>query len=219
MAARNPYFGQGLTIGIATGVFAVSFGVLATGNGLSVLKTCAISVLVFTGASQFAAVGVVASGGSPVTAVASGLLLGVRNAAYGLAMAPRFPKRLLPRALCTQLLIDESTAMALNAPEEQKLQAFLTGGVSVFIFWNSGTLIGAVAGANIADPAALGLDAAFPASLLALMAPRLRDAAGRRVAIVGAVIALVLTPLLPAGLPIIAAAGAVLPEFLRKERR
>jgi 4-azaleucine resistance transporter AzlC len=219
MATRGPYVGQAVTIGIATAFFAASFGVLATGNGLTVLQTCVMSALVFTGASQFAAVGVVASGGSPVTAVASGLLLAVRNAAYGLAMAPRFPKRFLPRALCTQLLIDESTAMALMAPEEEKLRAFVTGGVGVFIFWNTGTLIGAVAGASIADPNALGLDAAFPASLLALMAPRLRDAAGRRVAMLGAFIALVLTPFLPAGLPIIAASAAVLPEMLRKNDR
>ena len=217
MQDRNPYLGQALTIGIATGVFAASFGVLATGNGLSVLKTCVMSLLVFTGASQFAAVGVIAAGGSPVTAVGSGLLLGIRNAAYGLAMAPRFPRRFLPRALCTHLLIDESTALALTAPEDQKLKAFLTGGIGVFIFWNTGTLIGAVAGASIADPNALGLDAAFPASLLALMAPRLRTKEGRRVAILGAVIALALTPFLPVGLPIIAAAAAVLPEFVRKD--
>ena len=209
--------GRAVTIGIAVGFFAASFGVLATGNGLSVLQTCAMSVLVFTGASQFAAVGVLASGGSEVTAVASGLLLGIRNAAYGLVMGPRFPRQFLRRALCTQLLIDESTALALTAPEEEKLQAFMAGGVSVFIFWNTGTLIGALAGSNIADPLAFGLDAAFPASLLALMAPRLREASGRRVAVLGAVIALALTPFLPAGLPIIAAALAVVPELLRKE--
>jgi 4-azaleucine resistance transporter AzlC len=217
MADKNPYLGRAITIGVAVGFFAASFGVLATGNGLTVLQTCAMSILVFTGASQFAAVGVVASGGSPVTAVASGLLLGIRNAAYGLAMAPRFPRRFLPRALCTHLLIDESTALALTAPEEEKLQAFLSGGVSVFIFWNTGTLLGALAGSSIADPLAFGLDAAFPASLLALMAPRLRRPEGRRVALLGAAIALVLTPFLPAGLPIIFAALAIVPELLRKE--
>ena len=217
MATKNPYMGRAVTIGVAVSFFAASFGVLATGNGMSVFQTCAMSLLVFTGASQFAAVGVIASGGSEVTAVASGLLLGIRNAAYGLVMGPRFPRRFLRRALCTQLLIDESTALALTAPEEDKLQAFLAGGVSVFVFWNMGTLIGALAGSSIADPLAFGLDAAFPASLLALMAPRLKDASARRVAALGAGIALALTPLLPAGLPIIAAAVAVVPELMRKE--
>ena len=209
--------GRAVTIGVAVSFFAASFGVLPTGNGMSVLQTCVMSLLVFTGASQFAAVGVIASGGSEVTAVASGLLLGIRNAAYGLVMGPRFSRRFLRRALSTQLLIDESTALALTAPEEEKLQAFLAGGVSVFIFWNTGTLIGALAGSSIADPLAFGLDAAFPASLLALMAPRLREAPGRRVAVLGAVIALALTPFLPAGLPIIAAAVAIMPELMRKE--
>ena len=217
MATKNPYIGRAVTIGVAVSFFAASFGVLATGNGMSVFQTCAMSLLVFTGASQFAAVGVIASGGSEVTAVASGLLLGIRNAAYGLVMGPRFPQRFLRRALCTQLLIDESTALALTAPEEEKLQAFLAGGVSVFVFWNTGTLIGALAGSSIADPLAFGLDAAFPASLLALMAPRLKEASARRVAVLGAVIALALTPFLPAGLPIIAAAVAVVPELMRKE--
>jgi 4-azaleucine resistance transporter AzlC len=217
MARKRPYLGQAVTIGIATGVFGASFGVLATGNGLSVLQTSAMSLLVFTGASQFAAVGVIASGGSPVTAVVGGLLLGIRNAAYGLAMAPRFPKGFLRRALYTHILLDESTALALTAPEDEKLQAFATGGVSVFIFWNLGTLIGAVAGSNIADPAALGLDAAFPASLLALVAPRLRTPSGLRAAVIGAVIALALTPFLPAGLPIIAASAAIFPELIRRD--
>src|SRR5687768_183056 len=116
MATRNPYVGPAVTIGIAVSFFAASFGVLATGNGLSVFQTCVMSLLVFTGASQFAAVGVLASGGSEFTAVASGLLLGIRNAAYGLVMGPRFPRQFLRRALFTQLLIDESTALALTAP-------------------------------------------------------------------------------------------------------
>jgi 4-azaleucine resistance transporter AzlC len=217
MATGRSYVGQALTIGVATGFFGISFGVLATGNGLTVLQTCAMSALVFTGASQFAAVGVVAAGGAPVTAVVSGLLLGIRNAAYGLAMAPRFPRRILPRVLCTHILLDESTALALSVPEEDKMRAFVSVGLSIVILWNLGTLIGAVAGANIADPAALGLDAALPASILALVAPRLSNRAGLRTALIGAIIALALTPLLPAGLPIIVASAAIVPELLRKD--
>lgn len=217
MATKPPYLAPALTIGIATGVFGISFGVVATGSGLSVWKTCVMSVLVFTGASQFAAVGVVAAGGAPAAAVISGLLLGIRNAAYGLALAPRFPRRFAVRLLYTHLVLDESTALALASPEEDKMRAFVAGGGAVFVLWNLGTLIGAVAGSNIADPAAFGLDAAFPASLLALVAPRLRERTGLRSALVGAMIALALTPLLPPGLPIIVAAAAVLPELLRKE--
>lgn len=203
----------------ATGVLGISFGVLCTATGLSVLQASALSLLVFTGASQFAAVGVIAAGGSPIAAVGGGLLLGVRNAAYGLAVEDFLPKRIVPRVLSSQLIIDESVALAFSADEEDRLYAFLAGGVSVFFFWNTGTVIGAIAGANIADPAAFGIDAAFPASLLALVAPRLRDRSALRTALIGAAIALALTPLLPPGLPIIAASLAVVPELLRGRER
>ena len=210
--------GKALAIGAAVGLFGVSFGVLAVGTGLSVLQACAMSALVFTGASQFAAVGVIAAGGSPITAVASGLLLGVRNAAYGLAVEDTLPKRLWARVLATQLIIDESVALSLSTEEQDRGRALIAGGIGVFFFWNLGTLVGAVAGSSVADPNAFGMDAAFPASMLALLAPRLRELPALRTALYGAAVALLLTPFLPPGLPIIAAAIAIVPELMRGER-
>lgn len=196
-------------------MIGLSFGVFAVAAGASVLQACAFSALVFTGASQFAAVGVIASGGSPLAAVASGLLLGLRNAAYGFSVAPILPRSLPARAASSQLIIDESTALALASEKEDAAQAFFAGGMSVFVFWNLGTLIGALVGANLEDPATFGLDAAFPASLLALMGPRLRDRRALTTALVGAAIALATTPFLPAGVPIILAGLAGLAVSFR----
>jgi 4-azaleucine resistance transporter AzlC len=201
----------------AVGVFGVSFGVLATTAGLSVAQACVMSLAVFTGASQFAAVGVLATGGSLASAFGSALLLAARNAAYGVALAPTFGAghRLGKRLLAAQLVIDESTAMATAQPGRRaRQQAFWTTGIAVFVCWNIGTALGATAGDAIGDPEALGLDAAFPAGFVALAVPHLRTAAGRVAAVGGAAIALVLVPLAPAGVPIVAAAGAVLPGLL-----
>jgi 4-azaleucine resistance transporter AzlC len=200
-----------ITLGAAVGVFGVSFGVLAAASGLSIAKTCAMSLLVFTGASQFAAVGVVGSGGSPLAAVGSALLLAARNSAYGLAMAPVFRGGLGRRLLGSQLVIDESTAMALAQTDRRDQErAFWATGLAIFVCWNVGTLLGAVGGSVIGDPAALGLDAAFPAGYLVLLAPHVQRLTGKVVALLGATIALVLIPLTPAGVPILAAGLAAL---------
>jgi predicted branched-subunit amino acid permease len=173
-----------------------------------------MSLLVFTGASQFAAVGVVGSGGSAVSAVGSALLLAARNAAYGLALHPLLGERTSgPRRLvAAQLTIDESTAMATAQPDPVLgVTAFWATGIAVYVCWNLGTLLGAVAGNAIGDPKTLGLDAAFPAGFIALMAPHLRTRAGRVAAVSGGAIALALVPLTPAGTPIIAASLGVIP--------
>jgi 4-azaleucine resistance transporter AzlC len=204
-------------LGAAVGVFGVSFGVLATTAGLSVAQACVMSLAVFTGASQFAAVGVLATGGSLASAFGSALLLAARNAAYGVALAPTFGAghRLRMRLVAAQLVIDETTAMATAQPGRRaREQAFWATGIAVFVCWNIGTALGAVAGDAIGDPEAFGLDAAFPAGFVALAVPHLRTAAGRVAAVGGAVIALALVPLAPAGVPIVAAAGAVLPGLL-----
>jgi 4-azaleucine resistance transporter AzlC len=203
-------------LGAAVGVFGLSFGVLATTAGLSVPQACAMSLLVFTGASQFAAVGVVATGGSLAYALGSALLLAARNAAYGVAMAPTFAgASLRRRVVAAQLVIDESTAMA-TAQEGRRAreEAFWLTGVAVFVFWNTGTLLGAVAGDAIGNPEVWGLDAAFPAGYLALAMPHLRTRQGRVAAACGVAIALVLVPLAPAGVPIVAAALGVFPAVL-----
>ncbi len=203
-------------LGVPIGAFGMSFGVLATAAGLSVGQACAMSVLVFTGASQFAAVGVLAAGGSLAAAFGSAWLLAARNAAYGVALAPTFAgRRLGRRLLAAHWVIDESTAMATAQPPGRRREAaFYATGLAVFVCWNLGTLVGAVAGGAIGDPRAFGLDAAFPAGFVALVAPHLRTARGRAAAAAGAAIALVLVPLAPAGVPIIAAAAAVVPAML-----
>ena len=203
-------------LGAAVGVFGLSFGVLATTAGLSVPQACAMSLLVFTGASQFAAVGVVATGGSLAYALGSALLLAARNAAYGVAMAPTFAgASLRRRVVAAQLVIDESTAMATaQEGRRARAEAFWLTGVAVFVFWNTGTLLGAVAGDAIGNPEVWGLDAAFPAGYLALAMPHLRTRQGRVAAACGVAIALVLVPLAPAGVPIVAAALGVFPAVL-----
>jgi 4-azaleucine resistance transporter AzlC len=203
-------------LGAAVGVFGVSFGVLATTAGLTVAQACVMSVLVFTGASQFAVISVLGTGGSLGSALGSALLLAARNAAYGVAMAPTLARRSLSRRLlAAQLVIDESTAMATAQPGRRaQEQAFWTTGLAVFVCWNLGTVVGAVAGDAVGDPEALGLDAAFPAGFVALAVPHLRTRQGRVAAACGAAIALALIPLAPAGVPIVAAALGVVPALL-----
>jgi 4-azaleucine resistance transporter AzlC len=206
-------------LGVAVGVFGMSFGVLSTTAGLTVAQTCAMSLLVFTGASQFATVGVLAAGGSLGSAFGSALLLAARNAAYGVALAPTLAGRPLgKRLMAAHLVIDESTALATAQPARRAREhAFWTTGIAVFVCWNVGTAFGAVAGDAIGDPEVLGLDAAFPAGFVALALPHLANRRGRVAAASGALIAVALIPLAPAGLPIVAAALGVVPAVLFTE--
>jgi branched chain amino acid efflux pump len=202
-------------IGLAVGVYGISYGVLAVAAGLSPAQACVMSMLVFTGASQFAFVGVLAGGGGALAAIAPAVMLAVRNAAYGLSLAPILPGRLRDRALLAHLVIDESTAMARAEDDPGTArQAFLATGVSVWLGWNAGTLVGAVVGGGLGDPRTLGLDAMFPAAFLALLAPQLRRRGAPAAAIVGATIALAALPVAPAGLPVIAAIAGVVPGAL-----
>jgi 4-azaleucine resistance transporter AzlC len=206
-----------LTLAAAVGVFGLSFGVLAVASGLSAAKTVAMSLLVFTGASQFAAVGIVGAGGSPLAALGSALLLASRNLAYGLVLAPIVRGGLGKRLFGAQFVIDESTAMATaqeTAPDQAT--AFWATGLAIFVCWNLGTLVGALGGSVIGDPNALGLDAAFPAGFVVLIAPHLRRFEGRLAAALGAAIALVLVPVAPTGVPIIAASAAALIGLRRR---
>lgn len=221
MARSNPrpsfslattYVRDGLIIGIATGVFGIAFGVLAATSGLSIAQACAMSLLVFTGASQFAAASVIGAGGSPLTAIGSALLLGARNGFYGMTMAPHIEGSIFKRAVAAHLTIDESTALAIGQNDPDDIEGgFWAAGIGVFVFWNLGTLLGVAGGNAIGDPAALGLDAAFPAGFIALMMPALRHRPGRAAAMAGAGIALVSIPLTRPGVPILLAAlGAAL---------
>ena len=202
-------------IGIAVGVYGISFGVLAVASGLSPAQACVMSMLVFTGASQFAFVGVLAGGGGAVAAMGPAVMLAVRNAAYGLSLTSILPARLRDRALAAHLVIDETTAMARAQSEpDAARRAFLATGVSVWVFWNAGTLAGALLGGGIGDPSTLGLDAMFPAAFLVLLAPQLRRPGAPVAAAAGVVIALALVPFAPAGVPIIAALAGVVPGVL-----
>jgi len=219
-AERRPLTRRAAAIGGATGVYGVSFGVLSVAAGLSVAQTCAMSLLVFTGASQFAVGGVLSAGGSVSAALAPALLLAARNGVYGLSLVPILRGRLGRRALESQLIIDESTAMARAQPDPASARlAFLATGISVFICWNLGTLLGAAAGSSLGDPRRLGLDAMFPAAFLALLAPQLRRPGAPAAALSGAAIALMLVPLAPAGVPILAASLGVVPGLWWAHRR
>lgn len=208
---RRTIVGEGLAVGVATGAYGISFGAVSVAAGLSVLQTCALSLLVFTGASQFALVGVVAAGGAPLSGAMTAILLGTRNALYGLRMAPLLGWQGWRRAAAAQVLIDESTAMAVNRESTAAVRlGFLTTGVAVFVLWNLATLGGALAGTALGDPRTYGLDAAVGAAFLALLWPRLSDRRHLLVALLAAAVALGLVPLTPAGVPVLAAGGVAL---------
>ncbi len=217
-----------VAIAVAAGAVGVSFGAIATAAGLPAWLVSAMSVLVFAGGSQFLAVGLIAAG-SPVAAVLAGLLLNARHLPFGLAIAGSvfpggtgFTGGWPGRLIGSHLMIDESVAFALaqSDPRARRRAYWLTGGV-LFGSWNVGTLLGVAVGGAASDPAALGLDAAFPAGLIALMLPSLQDRDTRRVALLGAGIAVLTTPLLPAGLPVLLAlvglAALALPVPSRRE--
>lgn len=216
---RRPYVRNGLLVGAATGVFGAAFGVLARTSGLSIAQALTVSLLVFTGASQFAAVGVIGAGGDPATALGSAFLLGSRNAFYGMTMAAHIRGSLPKRVVAAHFLLDESTALAVGQNDPGDIEgAFWAGGIGIFFFWNLGTLVGALGGSAIGDPAALGLDAAFPAGFIALLMPALKSRAGRIAAGSGMAIALIALPYTRPGVPIVlAAAGALIAHLILGE--
>jgi 4-azaleucine resistance transporter AzlC len=198
-----------LGVGLATGAYGVSFGAISTASGLDVLQTCVLSLLVFTGASQFAFIGIIASGGNPVTGALTAVLLGSRNLFYGLSLAQKLNLKAPQRLASAHLVIDESTAMAVTRDTtRQSRLGFYWTGISIFILWNLMTFLGALAGEKIGDPQTYGLDAAVGAAFLGLLWPRLTSWHARLVALFGAAVALGLVPLTAAGLPIILGGGA-----------
>jgi predicted branched-subunit amino acid permease len=196
-------------IGVATGAYGISFGAVSITAGRSVAQTAVLSLLMFTGASQYALVGVLGAGGGALPGVATAVLLGTRNALYGLRLASLLDVRGLRRAGAAQLIIDESTAMAVSRdrPREARL-AFWATGLSVFVLWNLGTVAGALGARALSDPRVLGLDAAAPAAFIALLAPRMRSREPWLIALVAAGAAIVAVPLSPVGVPVLAAAAA-----------
>jgi predicted branched-subunit amino acid permease len=210
-AATRAIVRDGILVGVATGAYGISFGAVSVAGGLDVWQTCALSLLVFTGASQFALVGVIAAGGNPFFGALSGLLLGTRNTLYGLKVAPKLGWHGARRAAAAHLLIDESTAMTLTRTTRAHARTgFLTTGLTVFALWNLSTLAGAVAGNALGDPRTYGLDAAVGGAFLGLLWPRLDTTRGRLAAVLGATLALSLVPFTPSGVPVLGASVVAL---------
>ena len=203
---RRAIVRDGLAIGVATGAYGISFGAISVSAGLDVWQSCALSLLVFTGASQFALVGVVAAGGNPFFGAMSGLLLGTRNTLYGLKVSPMVGWTGVRRAAAAHLVIDESTAMTITRTTRAHARVgFLSTGLAVFALWNLSTLLGALAGDSLGDPRAYGLDAAVGGAFLGLLWPRLNTMRNRLAALLGAALALSLVPVTPSGVPVLAA--------------
>jgi 4-azaleucine resistance transporter AzlC len=219
-AERSAIIRDGVAVGVATGAYGISFGALSVTGGLDVLQTCVLSLLLFTGASQFALVGVIASGGAPLSGALTALLLGSRNTLYGLRLAPLLAWRGWRRVAAAHLLIDESTAMSVNRGSTPAARVgFLSTGLAVFALWNLATLGGALAGTALGDPRTYGLDAAVGGAFLALLWPRLTSRVNRAVAVLAVALALGLVPVTTAGVPVLAAALVALVVGLATGRR
>ena len=203
---------QAISIGLAISPFGLAFGALCAESGIGVWEALGFSSIVFGGSSQFAAVSVLADDGTVIAAITAGLLLNLRSLAFGVSMAPSLKGSFLWRAGVSQLMIDESTAIGSSqATHELRRYGYLWGGLSVFVLWNATTLIGvsvlSEAESLITD---LGIDATIPAAFLGLIWNKLENTKHRAVAVIGAITALILIPFTPAGIPVIAAASAII---------
>jgi 4-azaleucine resistance transporter AzlC len=219
MASRDLLLRNALSLAVATAVYAVSFGVLSTAAGFSVAQTCVMSLVCFTGASQFTFVSGLGAGGSVAGALSPAILLAARNAVYGLSLTAVLPGGAARRAARAQFVIDETTAMAHAEPNAAaKLRAFDVTGACMYVAWNAGSLVGALVGGRLGSPTALGLDAVFPAVFLALLAPQLRRRSAPQAAVAGALLALAMVPLTPPGVPIMVAALTAVPLLFHMRR-
>jgi 4-azaleucine resistance transporter AzlC len=191
---------------LADAIVGVSFGAITVSSGLPVWLPMVLSVAVFAGAAQFMFVALVASGGNPIAAAVTGLLVNVRHVPFGFAVGDLLGKGWARRVAGSHLMVDETVAFALVQRDPERRRAvYWACGISLFVCWNLGVMIGAFGGSVVNDTDAFGMDAAFPAVLLALVLPSLRDAATRRASLVGVLIALATAPFLPAGLPVLLA--------------
>jgi 4-azaleucine resistance transporter AzlC len=214
---RDRVLRDALSIGVATGVYAVSFGVLSVAAGFSVAQTCVMSLVAFTGASQFTFVSVMGAGGGVAAALSPAVLLAARNGLYALSLGSVLHRGPWRRALDAHLVIDESTAMAhAQRDAVDRRRGFLLTALAIFACWNAGTLAGALAGGVLGDPRAFGMDAIFPAVFLALLVPQVRSRATLRAALAGAAIATLLLPIAPVGVPVMASALAAVPLLRRR---
>ena len=195
---------RALTIGVSVTPFGLSFGAVSVEAHLSLLQVCVLSLVLFSGASQFALVSIIGAGGSYFSAVGTALLLGVRNGLYGARINTLLRPTRWRRFLMAEVTIDESTAMAVSeARGGHAARAFWTTALSVYVLWNASTIAGALVGNALGSPAATGLDVAGPAAFIALLGPRLNTARMRLVALGAGLIALVTVPVVPVGAPIL----------------
>lgn len=202
---------QAVSVSVATGLYGISFGALSVVAGLDVAQTMALSLLMFSGGSQFALIGVVGAGGAPTAAIATAGFLGVRNALYGAQLGPLLALRSWHKVVAAQFTIDESTAVATAQRSRRAVRAgFWWTGVGIFVLWNAMTLVGALAGDALGDPRAWGLDAAAAAAFLALLWPRLAARAMQLAAAAAVLVAVLLIPVAPGGVPVLAAAAVAI---------
>ncbi|GAA4888108.1 hypothetical protein GCM10025789_00400 [Tessaracoccus lubricantis] len=203
----SPAQKRGLSVGLATGLYGISFGALAVVAGLSVWQACALSLLMFTGGSQFAFIGVLGGGGSLGAATTAASLVGVRNAIYGVTANAMLRPHGWRKVAAAQVTIDESIAVASGTEDgDEERRGFWAAGLAVFVLWNLFTLVGALAGNALGDPKAWGLDGAAVAAFLGLLWPRLKGRDPIVIAVLAAVVTVVVAPVVPAGIPIILAA-------------
>ncbi|MGI9195681.1 MAG: AzlC family ABC transporter permease [Candidatus Nanopelagicus sp.] len=201
---RNQVDRTALSVAFTVGLYGAAFGAAGVTAGFSILQTCLLSILLFSGASQFAVVGIMGAGGSAISAIATATLLGFRNALYGLQLAPILKVKGLKRILSAQITIDESTAVAtLQENDADRRRGFYITGIGVYLFWNIFTFLGALGASAIGDPSVWGLDAAVPAAFCGLIWPRLKNKTHFVVSAIAIGWALLLTPITPAGIPII----------------
>ena len=217
----SPTFRDSLSVSLTVGAYGVAFGAAAVANGFSVLQSCLLSLFTFSGASQFAVIGVIGAGGGAISGITTASLLGIRNGLYGVLMAPILKVRGFKRVVAAHITIDESTGVSLSQEsrgESAMREGFWLTGFGVFIFWNLFTVAGALGAKAMGDPSAWGLDAAVPAAFLGLVWPRLKNTTDKFLALTAAVFAIVTTPFLPAGLPIIGTAVIAIIVGLRKAK-
>lgn len=201
---KNQVDRTALSVAFTVGLYGAAFGAAGVTAGFSILQSCLLSLLLFSGASQFAVVGIMGAGGAAVSAIATATLLGFRNTLYGLQMAPILKVKGFKRVLAAQITIDESTAVAtLQDNDVDRKRGFYLTGIGVYVFWNLFTFLGALGASAIGDPSVWGLDAAVPAAFLGLIWPRLKNKVQFLVSGIAIAWALLLTPLTPAGIPII----------------
>jgi 4-azaleucine resistance transporter AzlC len=199
-----------LPLGVAVFGFGISFGVLARAAGMGSVAPVVMSATTFAGSAQFAATSVLNAGGSVATAVVAAVLLNARYAPIGVSVAPSLHGSWWSRFLRAQLVVDESWAIASEGDGRFNPRVLVGAGLTIYVAWVSGTILGSLFGDVIGDPARLGLDAAFPALFLALLVPQLTSTRATEATVLGAAIALALTPFTPPGVPIIAASAACL---------